>query len=102
MSLHAFGSGSIGYSTIRRNNIKNYQSQIISNTTVISPNSHVISDTHIIGTSKAGIAGIVSLSIKNTITIDRLNGAKPNEPSWALLPIPPTFKQTINLGKFRK
>jgi hypothetical protein len=29
-------------------------------------------------------------------------GAKPNEPSWTLLPITPTMTQTMHLWKFRK
>ena len=58
---------------------------------MIAPNSPLISDTYIIGTSQDGITGIVSLSINNTISIGLLIGAKSNEPSWALLPIPPTL-----------
>ena len=38
-----------------------------------------------IGTSQAGIAGIVFVSINNTISIDPSHGAKLNEPSWTLL-----------------
>ena len=30
------------------------------------------------------------------------HGAKPNEPSWTLLPIPPTVTQTMHLWKSRK
>ena len=45
----------------------------------------------IIGTKQVGIAGIVSLSINNITSIDPLHGAKSNEPSWTLLPIPPNL-----------
>ncbi len=58
--------------------------------------------TDFIGTSQAGIDGIVSVSINNTISIDPSNGAKLNEPSWTLLSIPPTMTQTMNLWKFQK
>ena len=44
----------------------------------------MINDKDFIGTSQADIAGIVTLSIKNTISIDPSNGAKPNEPSCTL------------------
>jgi hypothetical protein len=37
-----------------------------------------------------------------TISIDSINGAKPNEPSWALLPIPPSLTQTMHLWKVFK
>ena len=81
MSLHAFGTGSTCYSTIWRKNIKKFRSQINSNTHVTTPNSPLISDTYIIGASQVGIEGIFSLSIKNTMSIDPLNGTKHNEPS---------------------
>jgi hypothetical protein len=68
----------------------------------ITPNSSLINDTDFIGTSQAGIAGIVSVSINNTISIDPSHGAKLDEPSWTLLPIPPTMSQTMHLWKFRK
>jgi hypothetical protein len=42
MSLHAAGSGCIGYFCIWRNNIKNYRSQINSNIPMINPNSPLI------------------------------------------------------------
>ena len=48
---------------------------------MITPNSPLIIDTYIIGTSQVGIAGNVSLSIENTISIDPLNIAKLNEQS---------------------
>ena len=68
--------------------------QITSNTRVIiTSNLPLISDTNSFGASQAGIAGIVSLSINNTISIDPLNGAQLNEPSWALLSIPPRKKE---------
>jgi hypothetical protein len=103
MSLHVFGSGFTSYySTIWRNNIEIYRSQINSNIPVINPNSPFISDTNAVGISQASIAGIVSLSINNTISIDIVNGAKPNEPSLALLPIPPTFTQLCIYGSFKK
>ena len=102
MSLHAFGNGSTGYSSIWRNNIKNFRSQIISNNPVITLDSTLTNTTDIIGTSQANIAGIVSISINNTISIDPSHGAKLNEPSWKLLPIPPTMTQTMHLWKFRK
>jgi hypothetical protein len=68
----------------------------------MNPDSSLINDTNFIGTSQVGIAGIVSVSINNTISIDPSHGAKPNEPSWTLLPIPPTMTQTMHLWKFRK
>jgi hypothetical protein len=102
MSLHAFGSGSTCYSRIWSNNIKKFRSRINSNIHAITPDSYVIDYTHFIGTSQADIAGIVSVSINNTISIDPSHGAKPNEPSWTLLPIPPTMTQTMHLRKFRK
>ena len=40
--------------------------------------------TYFIGTSQAGIAGIVSVSISNTISIDPSHGAKLNEPRTLL------------------
>ena len=67
-----------------------------------SPDSSLIYDTYFIGTSQTVIAGIVSLSINNTISIDPSHGAKPNEPSWTLFPIPPTTTQTMHLWEFRK
>ncbi len=54
---------------------------------------YLINDTYLIGASQAGIAGTVSVSINNTISIDPSHGAKFNKPSWTLLPIPPTIKQ---------
>jgi len=89
MLLHSFGSGSTAYSTIWRNNIKNYRSQINNNIPEIIPSSSLINDTDIIGTSRVDIANTVSLSINKTISIHPLSGAKLNEQSWALLPIPP-------------
>ena len=62
----------------------------------------MINDTDFIGTSQAGIVGIVSVSFNNTFFIDPSHGAKPNEPSWTLLSIPPTMTQTMHLWKFRK
>ena len=59
-------------------------------------------DTGFIGTSQASIAGIVFVSINNTFSIDTSHDAKPNEPSWPLLSIPPTMTQTMHLWKFRK
>jgi hypothetical protein len=93
--LHTIGSGSTGFYSIWRNNIKKHRSQINSNIIVITPNSSLINDTDIIGTSEASIADIVSLSINNTISIDPLNGSKLYEPIWALT-------QTINLWKLKK
>ncbi len=69
---------------------------------MISPDSTLTNATDIIGTSQAGFAGIVSISINNKISIDPSHGAKLNEPSWKLLPIPPTMTHTIHLWKFRK
>ena len=99
MSLHAFGNGSTGYSRIWRNNIKN-RSRINKDIPAITPDSFVITD--YIRTSQAGIAGIVYVSINNTIYIDPSHGAKLNEPSWTLLSFPPTMTQTMHLWKFRK
>jgi hypothetical protein len=48
MSLHAFGSGSRGYSRIWRNNIKKFRSRINSNIHVITPDSSLINDTYFI------------------------------------------------------
>ena len=62
----------------------------------------MINDTDFIGTNQVGIAGSVSVSISNTISIDPSQGAKPNEPSWTLLSIPPTMTQTMHLWKFWK
>jgi hypothetical protein len=62
----------------------------------------LINDTDFIGTSQVGIVGIVSVSINNTTSIDPSHDAKPNKPSWTLLPIPPTMTQTMHLWKFRK
>jgi hypothetical protein len=64
ISLYAFGSGSTGYSTTWKNNIKNWRSQRKNNTPVITLSSPLIIDTYIIETSQDGIACIVSLSIK--------------------------------------
>ncbi len=62
----------------------------------------MINDADFIGTSQVGIACIVFVSINNTISIDPSHGAKLIEPSWTLLPIPPTMTQTMHLWKFRK
>ena len=97
MSLHAFGSGSVDYSRIWRNNIKKNRSRINSNIPTITLDSFVINDTDFIGTSQAGIVGIVYVSINNKISIDPSHGAKPNEPSWTILPVPPTMTQTMQL-----
>jgi hypothetical protein len=70
--------------------------------TPITTDSSVINDTNFIGTSQAGIVGIVFVSINNTISIDPSRGAKPNEPNWTLLSISPTTTQTMYLWKFRK
>jgi hypothetical protein len=103
MSLNAFGSGSTGYSRIWRNNILKNRSRINNNIPAITPNSSLINDTYFIGTSGDDIVGIVSVSIDNKVSIDLSLGAKPNEPSWTLLPIPPTIvTQTMHLWKFRK
>ena len=56
----------------------------------------MINDTDFIGTSQAGIAGIVSVSINNTIAIDPSHGTEPNEPSWTLLSISPTMTQIMH------
>ncbi len=64
MSLHAFGSGSIGYSRIWRKNINKFRSRINKNITAITIDSSVINDTNFIGTSQADIACIVSVSIR--------------------------------------
>jgi hypothetical protein len=50
MSLHAFGSGSTGYSRIWRNNIKKNRSRINKIIHAITPNSSIINDTDFIGT----------------------------------------------------
>ena len=67
-----------------------------------SPDSSLINDADFIKTSQAGIAVVVSVSINNTISIFPFHGAKPNESSWTLLPIPPTMTQTMHLWKFWK
>ena len=59
----------------------------------------MINDTDFIGTSKVGIAGIVFVSINNTISIGPSHGAKPNE---LTISIPPTTTQTMHLWKLRK
>ncbi len=69
---------------------------------MITPDSTLTNATDIIGTSEPGIAGTVFLSINNTISIDPSHSAKLTEPSWTLLPIPPTMTQTMHLWKFRK
>ena len=69
---------------------------------MITLDSTLINDTDFIGTNQASIAGIVSVSINNTISIDPSHGAKLNEPIWTLLPIPPTMIQIMHLWKFRK
>ena len=43
----------------------------------------MINDTNIIGTRQVGIDCIVSTYINIIFSIDPLNGAKLNEPSWA-------------------
>jgi hypothetical protein len=91
MSLHAFSSGSTNYSRLWRSNTNKFRSRINSNFHAITPDSSLINDTDFIGTSRTGIAGIVSVSINNTISIYPSHGAKPNEPSWTLVPIPPTI-----------
>ena len=91
MSLRAFGSGFTGYTILWRNKIKNYRSQTNSNYHGMIPNSHLINHTSAIGTSRIGITCIVSSSIHNIISIVPLNGAKLNEPSWALLSMSPTL-----------
>ena len=102
MSLHAFGSGSTGHSRIWRNNKKKKRSRINKDIPAITLDSSVINDTYFIGTSQAGIDGIVSASINKTISIDPSHGAKPNEPSWTLLSVPPIMTQTMHLWRFRK
>ena len=64
----------------------------------------MVNETYVTGTSQASIASIVPLSIHNKIHINPLYGAKPNEPSWPLLQIPPIppLIQTMHLWKFRK
>jgi len=84
ISLHAFGSGSTGYSSIWRNDIINCRSEINSNIPVIKTNSSLTNDTSIIGTSQADIVGMVFLSMNNAISIDPLNGANLNKPSCTL------------------
>ena len=69
---------------------------------MITSNSLLIHNTHIIGTSRVSIAFIVSLSINNTIYIHPFNGAQLNEPSWTFLPITPTLTQTMHVCQFRK
>jgi hypothetical protein len=54
-------------------------------------------DTDFIGTSRAGFASIVFVSINNIISSDPSHGAKLNEPSWAFLPIPPTMTENVHL-----
>ena len=51
MSLRAFGSGFTCYSPIWRNNIENYRAKINITTLVITPNSPLIIDKDIVGTS---------------------------------------------------
>ena len=80
--------------------LKNH-SRINSNIHAITLDSSLIKNTNFIGTSQAGIAGIVYVSINNTVSIDPAHGAKSNEPSWALLPIPATMTQTMHLCTFR-
>ena len=62
----------------------------------------MLNNTDFIETNHAGITRIVSVSINNSISIDPSHVAKPNEPSWTLLSIPPTMTQTMHLWKFRK
>jgi hypothetical protein len=97
MSLHAFGRGSTNYSTIYGEVIKNYRSQTNSNNLVMIPNFRLLNDTDIIGASQAEITNIVSSYVNNKLSIGPLNGAKPNEPRWALLPIHPTLIFTMHL-----
>ena len=75
MSSHAFGSGSTGYSRIWRSIILKNRSRIKKDILAITLYPSVINDTDFIGTSQAGIAGIVSISINNTISIDPYHGA---------------------------
>jgi hypothetical protein len=49
---------------------------------VITLDSSLINDTDFIGTTQVGIAGIVFVSISNTISIDPSHGAQINDPSW--------------------
>jgi hypothetical protein len=70
MLLRAFGSGSIGHSIIWRNNIKKLRPQTNSNIRVMTPNSLLMNNTDIIGTSQASIAPIVSLFVNNAISFD--------------------------------
>ena len=46
------------------------RSRINKDIPAITPNSYVINDTNFIGTRQVGIAGIVSVSINNTIFVD--------------------------------
>ncbi len=73
---------------------------------MLSSDSTLTNATDIIGTSQVGTAGIVSISINNTISIDPSHGAKLNEPSWTLLPSPRTMTQTMHYafvyGSFEK
>jgi hypothetical protein len=55
MSLHAFGSGSTGYSRIWRNNIKKNRLRKNSNILAITLDASLINDTDFIGTSQAVI-----------------------------------------------
>ncbi len=48
---------------------------------MITLDSTLTNATDIIGTSQASIAGIVSISINNTVSMDPSHGAKLNEPS---------------------
>ncbi len=52
--------------------------RINKNIHAITIDSSLINDTDFIGTSMAGIASIVSISISNTISIDPSHSAKPN------------------------
>ena len=61
-----------------------------------------MNDIGFIGTSQASIACIVDISINNANSIDPSHGAKLNESSWTLMPIPPTMTQTMHLWKCRK
>jgi hypothetical protein len=101
MSLHAFGSGSTGYSRIWRNNIKKIRSQINKDILAITPDSSVINDTDFIGVKLALLVLFLLVSINNTNSIDPSHGAKLNEPSWTLS-IPPTMTQTMHLWTFWK
>lgn len=98
MSLSNSGIGSSSYSTIWKNDVKNYRSRISSISTEID-----VAQLHVASTSQPSIAGTVITSlVDNTNSVDPLYGLQPNEPSWALLPIPPTLMQTMHLWKFRK